>query len=47
MNTDHGDVSQGNIFSCLADTLQQCFNDFEYERIVTLIQDAASQEEGC
>jgi len=31
----------------LADTLQQYVDDFEYERIITLIQDAASQEGRC
>ncbi|MCP4100437.1 MAG: response regulator, partial [Lentisphaerae bacterium] len=31
----------------LADTLQRYIDNFEYERIVTLIQDAASQEGRC
>jgi len=30
--------------ACLADTLQRYIDDFEYERIVRLIQDAASRK---
>jgi len=33
--------------ACLADTLQRYIDDFEYERIVRLIQDAASQKGRC